>query len=122
MQCTVAPESTTDLNLFFVDPDRRGEESLLTFMLDGTGVCESCTKGLGIINGTSPVNMQDAIITVRKSGCLMSLVMGTQLIRMRSRDSIDARPDQIHEIQRRGRSSAGAPSKGKGPCHEFHPH
>lgn len=93
----VAPESTIDR--FFDDRDLRlGEESRDTFMLVGLeNDCEcgwSC-GGWGIMNGTSPVSMLEAISTARKSGVLMSLVMGTQSPRMRPRAYIGARHDQI---------------------------
>ena len=96
MQWMVAPESTIDR--FFDDRDLRlGEESRDTFMPVGLGDERGCgwsCGGLGI-NGTSPVSMHEAISTARKSGVLMSLVMGTQSSRMRPRAYIGARHDRI---------------------------
>ena len=80
MQCIVAPESTTDLDRLFLDDlDWRASESPVTFMLEEGQGGHVGMEGLGgIIDGTSLVNMQEAIKTERKSGVLMSLVIRIQ--------------------------------------------
>ena len=80
MQCMVAPESTTERDrLFLEDLDWRGDESPATFMIEGGHEGRVGMEGLGgIVDGTSLVNMHEAIRTERKSEVLMSLVMGTR--------------------------------------------
>ena len=80
MQCMVAPESTTERDrLCLEDLDWRALESPVTFMLEEGQGGHVGMEGLGgIVNGTSFVNMQEAIKTERKSGVLTSLVIRIQ--------------------------------------------
>ena len=93
IQCIVAPESTTERGFrFLVDRELLGDLPVTFMHVEGGAVgATGHVGGPGIGNGTSLVNMHEAIKTERKSGVLISLVIRKSLLRMLPRAESDGR-------------------------------
>ena len=116
MQCTVAPESTIDLEhlRFLADLERRDGGLPVTFILGGAGVllraCWSLVLGVGMNAGVSPASMHAATRIERKATVLTNLFIRNQSLRARLRAYHGAPLGRYsHQRHHAGWSSAGSP-------------